>query len=130
MAETELVAADIASGERAVRALDSENAELRSAFWFYERDASEYRLVLALPAVDREGPEAGYRLVQRVLTKHHVPLPLRRVVVVGVNTSLPKGIRRVVGVISDTDDDAIRARLGRRIVDGLTIDDAYVYRST
>src|SRR6266511_2219620 len=131
MVETELVSDDIASGEEAVKALDSEDADVRSAFWFYDRDATEYRLILALPAVDREGPASGYKLVQRALLKHRVPLPLRRVVVMGVNEPLPKGVHRAVGSIpADAGGESIRARLGRRLVDGLTIDDAYVYRST
>jgi hypothetical protein len=130
MVETELVTEDIANGERAVKALDDEQAGVRSAFWLYDRDAAEYRLILALPSVDREGPEAGYKLVQRALVKHRIPLPLRRVVVVGVNEPLPRGVHRAVGSITDTGAESMRARLGRRVIDGITIDDAYVYRST
>lgn len=129
MVETELVTEDIANGERAVKALDEEQAGVRSAFWFYDRDAAEYRLVLALPVVDREGPEPGYKLVQRAFIKQRVPLPLRRVVVIGVNEPLPKIVHRALGDIRDS-GTTIRARLGRQVVDGLTIEDTYVYRST
>jgi hypothetical protein len=130
MVETELVTEDIADGERAVKALDDEQAGVRSAFWLYDRDAAEYRLILALPTVDREGPETGYKLVQRAFVKHRIPLPLRRVVVVGVNEPLPRGVHRAVGSISDAGAESMRARLGRRVINGITIDDAYVYRST
>lgn len=131
MVEAELVTDDIANGEKAVKALDEEHVDVRSAFWFYDRDAAEYRLILAFPAVDREGPTSGYKLVQRAFLKHHVPVPLRRVVVMGVNESLPKGVHRAVGSVpADAGGESIRARLGRRVIDGLTIDDAYVYRST
>jgi hypothetical protein len=130
MVETELVTEDIANGERAVKALDEEQAGVRSAFWFYDRDAVEYRLVLALPVVDREGPEIGYKLTQRAFIKHDVRLPLRRVVVVGVSEPLPTILHRALGEIRDSDAITIRARLGRQVVDGLTIEDAYVYRST
>lgn len=130
MVETELVTDDIANGDRAVKALDEEQADVRSAFWLYDRDAAEYRLILALPAVDREGPETGYKLVQRAFMKHDVPLLLRRVVVVGVNERLPNGVHRALGSIRDAGGTTMRARLGRRVIDGLSIEDAYVYRST
>jgi hypothetical protein len=131
MVEKELVTDDIASGEDALKAPDKERVKVRSAFWFYDPDSAEYRLILAMPAVDREGPSKAYKLVQRALLKHRVKLPLRRVVVMGVNEPLPKGVRRVVGSVPpDSEGERIRARIGRRVVDGLTIEDAYVYRSS
>jgi hypothetical protein len=131
MVEAELVTDDIASGEEALKALDQERVNVRSAFWFYDRDPAEYRLILAMPTVDREGPSKAYKLVQRALLKHRVDLPLRRIVVMGVNEPLPKGVRRALGSVpADTEGESIRARIGRRVVDGLIIEDAYVYRAT
>ena len=90
MVETALVASDIEDGKKAVEALDAERADLRSALWLYVPDASEWRLILSLPVVDHDGPEAGYKLVQRALRKHHVSLPLRRISVVGVSEPLAR----------------------------------------
>ena len=63
MVEAELVIDDIASGERALEALDCDAVDVRAAFWFYDSDAAEYRLVRAMPVVDQDGPAKAYRLV-------------------------------------------------------------------
>ena len=127
MVETALVTSDIDAGKRAVDALDAEKADLRSALWLYVPDASEWRLILSLPIVDREGPEAGYKVVQRALAKHEVSLPLRRISVVGVSEPLPQRLRRFVRTPAiGTSDISIRSSF----LDGQLIEGAHVYRST
>jgi hypothetical protein len=125
--ETALLTSDIDAGKKVIDALDAECADLRSALWLYIPDASEWRLVLSLPAVDREGPEGGYKLVQRALAKHDVDLPLRRVAVVGVAEPLAQRLRRFVRTPAiGTSDISINSTS----VDGFVIEGAHVYRST
>lgn len=130
MVETPLVATDITDGQSAVRALDADRVECRSAFWLYFGEAIEYRLVFVLPEVDRKGSAHGYRLVQRAFLRHGAELPLSRVAVVGLKDRVPHAIHRVVGrAPADANGTPVRPHLGRRYVDGITIEDAYVYRS-
>jgi hypothetical protein len=125
--ETALVTSDIDAGKKVVEALDQEHADVRAALWLYVPDASEWRLILSLPIVDREGSEAGYKLVQRALTKHEVPLPLRRISVVGVSEPLARRLRRFVKTPPiGTSDISISSSS----LDGLLIEGAHVYRST
>ena len=54
---------DIEKGKELLKALDKKGVNVRTAFWRYIPEASEWRLVLAMPLVDREGPRAGYEAV-------------------------------------------------------------------
>jgi hypothetical protein len=132
MVETELVAEDIENGKRAVEAVESiaEPDDVRAAFWLYDADASEWRLVFALRTVDRLGPEAGYKLVQRALTSAKIDLPLRQTTVVKSIDSLVTGIHRELGNVGTSGNGTTTARLGRRFIDGQLIKGAYVYKST
>ena len=130
MVETELVNDNIAKGFKAIEALDKDGIDIRSAVWLHVPEVSEYRLVLALPVVDREGPEAGYRVVQRSFARHDVELPLRRVSVVQTSEPLLRGIHRAVGNVGPEGDLDSQARLGPQIIDGFVIDDAWIYRSS
>ena len=130
MVETDLVNDDIAKGFKAVEALDRDGVDVRSALWLHVPDVSEYRLVLALSVVDREGPDAGYRVVQRSFKKHQVELPLRRVSVVQTSEPLLRGIHRSVGNVGPDGELDSEARLGPQVIDGFVIDDAWIYRSS
>ena len=130
MVETELVNDDIAKGFKAIKALDIDGIDVRSALWLHVPDVSEYRFVLALPVVDREGPEAGYRVVQRSFKKHQVELPLRRVSVVETSEPLLRGIHKSVGNVGPNGDFDSQARLGPQVINGFVIDDAWIYRSS
>jgi len=127
MVETALVAPEIEAGHALLHALDREDVEVPSALWLYIPDAGEWRLILALPLVDKEGPEAGYRVVQRALGKIAIPLPLRRISVVGVSEPLPQRLRRFVRTSATGTSDI---RIGSTVVDGFRIEGAHVYRST
>jgi hypothetical protein len=125
--ETALLTPDIDIGKSVVEALDAENADLRSALWLYFSDAAEWRLMLSLPVVDRHGPEAGYRLVQRALQNHHVSLPLRRITVVGTEEPLPSRLRRLIRTPALGTSGI---NVSSTSVDGLMIEGAHIYRST
>ena len=46
--------------------------EVRSAFWFFDSDRDEWRLVLSLPLVEREGSKAAYDIIPTALVKAHI----------------------------------------------------------
>lgn len=128
MVETQLVTDDITLGQKALEALDAESVVVRSAFWFYVPESSEWRLVLALPAVDSDGQEHGYRLVQRTLKKHHVPLMLGRVSVRGVRDPLVDTLRRILRTPPAPNTSSVN--IANTAVNGFIVDGAHVHRST
>ncbi len=62
-----LVEKDIQGGRQLVEELDRQNVAISAAMWLYLMEEEEYRLLLALKAVDEEGPLAAYKLVRSAL---------------------------------------------------------------
>jgi hypothetical protein len=122
-----LVNADIEGGESLLRALDTAGLGVRTAFWFYFPESSDWRLVLALPLVDQRSSRAAYEAVRRVLDRSHLDLPLRRITVVGLNNPFISTLRRSIvmppGAISNV-------RMSNDRVGDFLVEDAYIYRST
>jgi hypothetical protein len=129
MVATVLVAEDIAGGEDVVRALDADHVDLRAAFWFYLPDSDEYRLMLVLPLVDRQGPDAGYKTVDKTLRKHRLDLSLLKISVIGPKYPVARALRRAIGAYGAAAGAKRHIRLRREFSEGISIEDAYVYRS-
>jgi len=126
---TILVSPDIQLGEAVVRALDEAGLEVRAASWLRLAEAPSWRLVLAMPLVDQEGPRAGYKALHKALAKQPAPLalPLGQISVVGLKDPLYRVLRRLV----KTARRAIAAiRVTDNVVDGVLVREAYIYRSS
>ena len=111
------------AGEKLIRALDDMGVEVRSAFWFFDSDGDEWRLVLSLPLVEREGSKAAYDIIQTALVKAHIKgLFLRQIDVEAPQDPLVSLIRRSVstGLQELSAIPWTRALVGR----------AHIYRST
>src|SRR5690349_20516225 len=79
-----LVDRRIDDGERLLRALDAEGLQVTSALWLYSSEWGEWRLVLASPLVDKQGPREVYKRVQQVIsTLSGISLRLDQTSVVG-----------------------------------------------
>jgi hypothetical protein len=124
-----LVSPDIQQGEAVVRALDEAGLEVRAASWLRLAEAPHWRLVLAMPLVDQEGPRAGYQAIHKALAKQRatLALPLGQISVVRLKDPLYRVLKRLVR----TARRAIAAiRVTDNVVDGLLVQDAYIYRSS
>ncbi len=122
MDKTALVENDIEVGRQVTKALDDARIAVKASFWFYEPGASEWRLIIATPLVDRKGPRAAYAAIQRAL--RDIEFPLRKVSVVGPRHSLIKLLRialRTGGGISGI-------RFTHNTINNVFIEDAYIYR--
>jgi hypothetical protein len=127
MASETLVSTDIEKGRQVVRALDQRGVEVRSAFWYYLPDSGDWRLILALPLVDREGQRVGYERVQQTLVhEKQTGLPLSRISVVGSADLLP---RAIASAITTPPKALADIRFTHNVVDNVLIEDAYIYRS-
>jgi len=62
-------------GEELIQQLDQSGLEVVAAFWFYVPDSDTWRLYIASPAVDEEGPKAVYERIQDVLTDQGRTIP-------------------------------------------------------
>lgn len=126
MATTVLVEADIEKGRKVLEALDQEGVNVASAFWLRDPEAEEFRLVLALPRAEEEGPRAAYRLVREALERRRIEFPIWEINVVSSTDETAALLRRAV----KTPPDAIVGiRFSHNVVNNKLIEDAYIYRS-
>ena len=129
MGATTLVSPDIQKGEAVVRALDEAGLEVRAASWLRLAEAPDWRLVLAMPLVDKEGPRAGYGAIRKTLARPpgRVEVPLGMISVIGLKDPLYRLLRRLVKTARKAIADI---RVSDNIVDGVLVQDAYIYRSS
>ena len=127
MATAELVGDLIEAGKQLTSALDREALEVRSALWFYDGDAKEWRLILAMPMVEARGVASTYDEIGKVLRTASIPgLFLRQIAVVRPNDELVTALRKAIS----TGPTLASIRLTNSAVDNILVEDAYIYRST
>lgn len=126
MGKTALVEGDIRVGEGLIEALDAAGFPVQAALWFYLSDPGEWRLIVASPLTDKDGPRGAYEQVQSVLTKLRPPLDisLSDISVVGSKDELIKLLRQAIG----TGSGISGIRFTRNTINGVFIEDAYIYR--
>jgi hypothetical protein len=115
----------IEAGITIVGELDARRFPPAAAFWFYVDEASAWRLILAFPGVDKEGAKKAYRRVQKVLSKAKDPrISLQNITVLDERSPLVALLRKAIR----TGPGISRIRFSRNSIDGVFIEDAYVYR--
>jgi hypothetical protein len=122
MGSAALVDEDIERGREVLNALDDAGFRPGPAFWRYRPESSDWRFVVALPAIARQEPLHVYDQVQRLLSRRNIELPLWRITLLSTDDPLARWAReRVRGAFSDT-------RSSTSFVDDSFIEDAYIYR--
>lgn len=127
MASETLVSHEIQQGQAVLDAIDRAGLHVRTAFWLYADES--WRLVLATPLVDDEGPLPAYRRIQQALAKFGTAdvVPLNRIQVISVRDPLIRAVKQVVHVPRTSRSPT---RYTRNVVNGILVEDAYIYRST
>lgn len=121
-----LVDADIKAGEALLSRLDDIEFNVKAALWFYVQDSEEWRLIIASPIVDNDGPKKAYEKVQLQLQElnGHYELTLRNISLVSPQDKLIKALKSAI-----TTGKAIsHIRFTRNVINGIFIEDAYIYR--
>jgi hypothetical protein len=140
MAKAILVERDIAEGRRFLDALQkptvtngrkrstfggASHFRIKSAFWWYFPESDEWRLVIATPLVDEEGPLATYKDIQRILARYpDLSLSLQSISVLSPKDERVRAFNKVLKV----DPDLVSLRFTRGVLNGTYVEDAYVYR--
>lgn len=128
MDSTTLVGPDVEAGKLITKALDDSAIPLNAALWFYDEDASEWRLILATSAVDAVGPQKTYGMIQKVMKKlgDQIDLPLRKISAVSPTAPLIRLLRSAV----KTGHGISGIRFTHNTINGVFVEDAYIYRLT
>lgn len=129
MDQTAMVAEDIEVGRQALEAFDELGPTTRCAFWIYRPDTGDWRLMVATPLVDSDGPLAAYDQIATTLQKKHLleKLPLARISAIGTRDELLQLLRKVARTALGS-TSGIRVR--ESVIKGVHVEDAYIYRMT
>ena len=125
MAQTTVVDARFALGAEVLQRLDRRGFPIRDAFWLYYPEDSDWRLWLGTTIAAKDGPSRAYRRVRSAL--HGIPsgdLDLAHIVVVGLDHPLLQALRTAL----KTGPGIHAIRFSNNTINGLYIDDAYIYR--
>jgi len=123
-----LLGVDIEGGARLLKALDKAGFDIHAALWIYLPDPEEWRLMIASPLVDQEGPKKAYILIQSELAKLTPPseISLKNISAVGLEHRLIKALQGMVQVHRDFDSKG--AWISNSSSYNIFIEAAYIYR--
>lgn len=126
MDKSTLVDADMKAGEALLKKLDEDKFKVRAALWLYMPDPEEWRLVLALPDIDADGPKKAYEKVQSELQEldGRSELSLENISLVSPRDKLIKALRTII----KTGKEISHIRLSKNVINNVFIEDAYIYR--
>ena len=121
-----LVEPKIKIGEELVQLLDFSQFPMDAAFWLFMSEPERWRLIIASRLVDSKGPKAAYREIQSVMSQwsERAKLSLDEISVVSPKDSLIKALRKA----EKAGPTLTGTRMSRSAIDGVYIEDAYIYR--
>jgi hypothetical protein len=125
MDKATLVDIDITGGERVLQILDRASFKVSVALWLYSSEFEAWRLNIASPLVDTEGPKEAYIRLLSALRAADPDLTANlTITLVSPKDPLMRALRRTFGTASSVHG----MRLGNNVIDGLFVEQAYVYR--
>lgn len=127
MATATLVSYEIEEGQRLIDALNAANLSVDSALWIYAPEPETWRLTLATPLYDRQGPLKTYGEILSVFRqlKPELKIDWTALVAVSPKHELIKGLRQIQ---QKWNLDLSGTRMTNTYVDRTWVEDAYIYQ--
>lgn len=121
-----LVEKDIKEGKRLIETLDEARFGVTAALWFYLTDSEEWRLLIASPYKEKNGPKKAYSFIQGELEKltPSIDISLKDISVLSPNHNLIKLLKVAIHTKPGISD----IRFTRNVINNILIEDAYIYR--
>lgn len=118
----------VRTGAELVRRLDERGFRPDAVFWLYLPEVDEWKLFVAEVKLSDEGPRAAYQELQRTLAAE----PRVETVTLDslVVTSPYSSIVQLLGSAIRTGDGIGGTRFTNNVVNGIVVEDAYIYRLT
>ena len=118
----------IKAGAKLVERLDVDKSEVKSAFWLFFQEERLWKLIIASTLVASEGPRNFYKRVvsaNQQADEVESVLSLNDISVTGVDHQIVQ-LLRLIG----TGIGISGIRFSRNSINGVFIEDAYIYRSS
>jgi len=118
----------IKAGANLIERLDAENAEVKSAFWLFFPEEKLWKLIVASVLVASEGPRNFYKRVvaaNKQAGADESVVSLNDIGVTGIDHQVVLLVNSAIG----TGGGISGIRFSRNTINGVFIEDAYIYRS-
>jgi len=115
-------------GQRLLEHLDAAGVSVVAAFWLFHSGANEWRLALAIPQVETEGPREIYSRVRKALDQFPQFsrfLALKNITLLSPQEDVVKSLRAALR----TGPGIHGIRFSRNRIQDAFIEDAYIYRA-
>lgn len=120
-----LVDNDIENGKKLLMKLDADSIPVNAAFWLLQSDSSQWKLVIASSIYDEKGPNVAYQKVLTALNFTDIKIDLTNMSVVSSKDQLVTLLRTAIS----TPPSAIEGiRFSQNVINGIYMEDAYIYR--
>lgn len=116
------------AGAKLIERLDAKNSEVKSAFWLYLSEEKIWKLIVASPLVDKEGPRDYYKRIVDANTLAPTEEEIVSLNDIGV-TNTNHQIVQLLKFMIATGDGISGIRFSRNTINGVFIEDTYIYRS-
>ncbi len=117
------------SGAKLIERLDNIDSDIKSAFWFYISEEKTWKMMIASPLVDSEGPREYYKRIVKVNSDVSEQENVISLNDIGVTNTSNQTVQ-LLKIMINTDDAISGIRLSRNTVNGVFIEDTYIYRSS
>jgi len=116
------------AGAKLIERLDANDSRIKSAFWLYYSEEKTWKLIIASPLVDSDGPRNYYKRIVEANSEASEQEEIISLNDVGV-TNTSNQIVQLVKMMIGTGDGISGIRFSRNTINGVFIEDAYIYRS-
>lgn len=113
-----------AAGENLIHELDRRKFPAKAAFWLYETEGDDWRLMIATPQLRSVGPRKLYKSVQQAIAKIDTPIRTSSVFLLDTKDPFIKRLSTAIG----RGPGVSGMRFSRNSINGRFIEDAYIYR--
>jgi len=116
------------AGAKLIERLDRKNADIKSSFWMCFPEEKIWKLMIASPLVDSEGPREYYKKI--VTANEHAEesegvISLHDIEVTSTSNQIVALLRCAV----NTGEGISGIRFSKNAINGVFIEDVYIYRS-
>jgi hypothetical protein len=119
----------ISAGAELTRRLDEARFIVSASLWFYIPETNTWRFIIGSPEVRTLGPKKAYKQVQSVISKMpeaQPKIPLKDITVIDSSDPLVSLLRVAIGTATGISS----IRFAHNVINGVLIEDAYIYRIT
>jgi hypothetical protein len=116
------------AGAELITRLDKAGLTVTTSFWQYLPESDVWRLIIASPEVERDGPTSIYKKIKPILSKIPMEkrLDLKDISVVQRDDPLIDSLRKGIKTNSGISGISVKGSA----FNGRFFDDAFIYRST